>query len=70
MQLTPQTINIKVTGQKHRIEQMRTADIFAYVNCADLLESTSYDLPVSLHLPSGLKLVKATPAVIHVEIEN
>jgi hypothetical protein len=70
MQLTPQTINIKVTGQKHRIEQMRTADIFAYVNCADLLESTSYDLPVALHLPSGLKLVKATPAVIHVEIEN
>jgi len=70
MKLSPQTIKITVAGQKHRIEQMRRADVFAYANCADLLESTSYDLPVAIHLPSGLKLVKTTPAIIHVEIEN
>jgi len=70
MRLSPQTINITVAGQKHRIEQMRTADLFAYVDCADLLESTSYDLPVGIHLPSGLKLAKAVPAIIHVDIEN
>jgi len=70
MKLTPQTIKITVKGQKHRIEQMRTANVFAYVDCANLQESTSYDLPVVAHLPSGLKLVKATPAIIHVDIEN
>ena len=70
MNLSPQTIKITVTGQKHRIEQMRTADVFAYVNCVNLLESTSYELPVAVHLPSGLKLIKTTPSIIHVNIEK
>ena len=70
MTLSPQAVKIEVTGPKDRIEQMRTAEVFAYVNCADLQESTSYDLPVAIHLPSGLKLVKAVPAAIHVDIEN
>jgi len=52
------------------MEQMRMADVFAYVNCADLQENTSYDLPVATHLPSGLRLVKAVPSIIHVDIEN
>ena len=70
MNLHPKTIKITVTGQEKRINQMRTADVFAYVSCAELTESTGYDLPVITHLPSGLKLVKTQPAVIHVDIEN
>ncbi len=70
MKLNPKTITITVQGQKQRIKQMRTADVFAYVSCADLTESTGYDLPVITHLPSGLKLLKTLPAVIHVDIEN
>jgi len=70
MELQPKTIKITVKGQQQRIEQMRTADVFAYVNCADLTESTGYDLPVIIKLPSGLQLVKADPATIHIRIEN
>jgi len=70
MNLQPKTIKITVKGQQQRIEQMRTVDVFAYVNCADLTESTGYDLPVIIKLPSGLQLVKTDPATIHINVEN
>jgi YbbR domain-containing protein len=70
MTLQPKTIKITVKGQQQRIEQMRTADVFAYVDCADLTESTSYDLAVIVKLPSGLQLVKSEPATIQISINN
>ena len=70
MELQPKTIKIMVKGQQQRIEQMRTVDVFAYVNCADLTESTGYDLPVTVQLPSGLQLVKTDPATIHINVGN
>jgi len=70
MELQPKTIKITVKGQQQRIEQVRTVDLFAYVNCADLTESTGYDLPVIIKLPSGLQLVKIVPATIHINVGN
>lgn len=70
MELQPKTIKITVKGQQQRIEQMRTADVLAYVNCADLTENTGYDLPVIVKLPSGVQLVKTDPATIHIRVEN
>ncbi|MEN7972880.1 MAG: CdaR family protein [Verrucomicrobiota bacterium] len=70
IELQPTTIKITVKGQQQRLEQMRTVDIFAYVNCADLTESTGYDMPVIIKLPSGVQLVKTDPATIHIDIEN
>jgi hypothetical protein len=70
MGLQPKTIKITVKGQQQRIEQMRTADVFAYVDCADLTENTGYDLPVNVKLPAGLQLVKTDPATIHIRVEN
>jgi len=66
----PQVINITVRGQQQRLEQIRSVDVFAYVNCAELAESTGYDLPVVVDLPSGVQLVKTDPAVVHVQIGN
>jgi len=66
----PTTVNITVSGQHQRIEQLRSADVFAYVQCYDLAESTGYDLPVVVDLPAGLKLVETEPSVVHVEIGN
>ena len=70
MELQPKTIRITVKGQQQRIEQMRTVDVFAYVNCTDLTESTGYDLPVAIKLPSGLQLVKTDPAILHINVGN
>ncbi|MEA2067762.1 MAG: CdaR family protein [Verrucomicrobiota bacterium] len=64
----PLTVNITVGGQQQRIEQLRTTDVFAYVGCYDLAESTGYDLPVVIDLPSGLQLIKTEPSVVHIEI--
>jgi YbbR domain-containing protein len=68
MAITPQTVRITVKGQQQRIEQFRTADLFAYVDCTGLDENTGYDLPVSVDLPEGLQLIKTDPAVIHIDI--
>lgn len=64
----PLAINVTVRGQQQRIEQIRSADVFAYVSCMELAESTGYDLPVVVDLPSGVQLVKTEPAVVHVQI--
>jgi YbbR domain-containing protein len=64
----PQVINVTVRGQQQRLEQIRLVDVFAYVSCMELAESTGYDLPVVVDLPSGLQLVKTEPAVVHVQI--
>lgn len=66
----PQVINATVRGQQQRLEQIRSADIFAYVNCIEQAESTGYDLPVVVDLPSGVQLVKTEPAVVHVQISK
>jgi hypothetical protein len=64
----PQVINVAVRGQQQRLEQIRSVDVFAYVSCMELAESTGYDLPVVVDLPSGVQLVKTDPAVVHVQI--
>ena len=64
----PQVINVTVRGQQQRLEQIRSVDIFAYVSCMELAESTGYDLPVMVDLPSGVQLVKTEPAAVHVQI--
>jgi YbbR domain-containing protein len=66
--ISPKYVKITVKGQQQRIEQFRTADVFAYVSCTELHENTGYDLPVNVDLPEGLQLVKTDPAVIHVDI--
>lgn len=66
----PQVINVTVGGQQQRLEQIRSVDIFAYVSCMELAESTGYDLPVVVDLPSGVQLVKTEPAVVHVQISK
>ena len=67
-EIVDQTITIEVSGQTQRIEQIRPADLFAYVNCYDLVESTGYDLPLVVDLPAGLQLIKTEPSVVHINI--
>ena len=66
----PQQIHITVQGLQQKIQQMKRADIFAYVSCTELDENTGYDLPVKVDLPAGLQLVKADPAVVRIEIST
>ncbi len=68
--IQPLMVNVTVRGLQQRLDQVRSAEIFAYINCTELTESTGYDLPVNVELPSGLQLVKTEPAAVHVQIGN
>ena len=66
----PLTVDVTVHGQEQRIEQLLASDLFAYVNCTELVESTGYDLPVVVNLPAGLQLVKTEPSIVRVFVGN
>lgn len=68
--IEPKFISITVRGRLQRIEQTRTADVFAYVSCTQLDENTGYDLPLEVNLPSGLQVIKTEPSIIHVKTSN
>jgi hypothetical protein len=64
----PLSISVTIRGQQQRIDQLRAGGLFAYVSCMELDENTGYDLPVTVDLPAGLKLIKTEPAAVRVEI--
>lgn len=66
----PLTINITVRGLQQRIDEIRASDIRAFVSCTELIETTGYELPVSVDLPEGVSLVQTEPAAVIVEIGN
>jgi hypothetical protein len=70
MELEPRMIRVTVKGPQQRIEQIRETELYAFVNCSDLTESTEYDLPVNINLPSGVQLVKTEPSTVHIRIGN
>lgn len=66
----PQTIHITVRGHQQQIEQLKPEELFAYVGCHNLTESTEYDLPVTVDLPAGMQAVQTDPPAVHVQIGN
>ncbi len=68
IKIQPETIRITIQGKQQRIEQLRPAELFAYVNCHDLEVGAVYDLPVIMNLPSGLQLIKTDPTVVRVTL--
>jgi YbbR domain-containing protein len=68
IEIQPQAIHITVRGQQQRIEELKPEELFAYVGCHNLTESTEYDLPVTVDLPAGVQTVRTEPAAVHVQI--
>ncbi len=70
IEVQPQHISVSVKGQQREIEKIQQGDIFAYISCADLVESTGYEIPVVVNLPDGIQLIAADPAIATVQITN
>jgi hypothetical protein len=70
IELQPKTVTVVVKGQQRRLEQIREADVFAYVNCTELTVNTGYELPVTVNLPPGLQFVRTDPATITIQVEK
>jgi hypothetical protein len=66
----PKAIQITLSGSKYRMDALQADDLFVFVDCVDLSESTTYQLSVSAQLPSGVRLVKTNPSVVQVEIKT
>lgn len=70
IELAPQVVNILVQGNKKQLETLNGNSLFAYVNCHDLSEAASYELPVHVELPEGVEVIKMEPAIVNVNIIN
>lgn len=70
IKIMPPIVNISVKGLQQQIEQIKAENIFAYVNCTDLNENTTYDLPISVNTPDGVHLIETDPAFVKVVISN
>ena len=68
--LQPLTVNITVHGGQQKIEALNPDELFAYISCTELTESTGYEMPVRINLPEGVRMIKSEPAAVHVEIGN
>jgi YbbR domain-containing protein len=66
--IAPERIHLIVSGAQKRIERLQMDAITAYVRCNELETTTSYDLPVQVDLPEGIKLIKTEPSVVRVDI--
>ena len=66
----PKAIQVTLSGSKYRMDALQSDDLFVFVDCVELTESTSYQLSVSAQLPTGVRLVKTNPSVVQVEIKT
>ena len=65
----PKNVTLIVSASSYQIEQLRPSDLFVFVDCSDLNETTTYTLLPTPYLPNGVKFVKTLPASIQVEVK-
>ncbi len=70
VRVIPETIRVTVQGLKDQVLSLQEKDVFAYINCEELIENTSYELPVVVNLPVNMQHIKAEPAVVQVIISS
>jgi YbbR domain-containing protein len=65
--VTPARVNVIVQGAAQVLDNLKTKQPMAFVYCADLDPSLTYDLPVRVYLPPGFDVsVQAQPAFVHI----
>jgi len=64
VQLDPDTVEIQVSGPPEVLPRLRNRDLRAFVDVTTLTEARPLRLRVEVHLPSGIALVKVSPAEV------
>jgi YbbR domain-containing protein len=70
VQIRPDQVDVVLKGSPLRIEQLNPQDVYTYVDCNDLTEPTSYEVPVRVDLPAGLQVEKIEPSVVQVTVKT
>ncbi len=68
-EINPSRVNVKVTGRADTLGKMTNTIPKVFIDCIDLDQSLAYDLPVNIHLMTGLDVsASADPAFVRVVI--
>lgn len=68
VRIWPAKVKAVLSGRADLVEGLQKEDIRAYVDCAGLKPTTSYDLPVRIDAPPGIGLSEITPPTVEVEL--
>ncbi|MCA1809055.1 MAG: hypothetical protein LC725_06355 [Lentisphaerae bacterium] len=69
--LTPARVNITLTGRSETLKNLQQLKPRAFVDCAGLDPSLTYELPVRVHLPPGTPVTVAVdPPAVHIVINQ
>ncbi len=70
-EITPSRVNVMVTGRAETLAKIAEITPKVFVDCIDLDQSLAYDLPVNIHLATGLDVsAEADPAFVHVVMDK
>lgn len=70
VKILPERVDVVLKGSPLRIENLDPGDVYTYIDCSDLTESTNYEVPVRVDLPTGVQVEKIEPAVVQVTVKT
>lgn len=68
--LSPGVVSVELQGRADVVRGLDAGRVKAYVDCADALPPGEIELPVSVHVASGVRLVSVKPASVRVRIRG
>lgn len=68
VRIWPNKVNLVLSGRSDLINSVQRSDIHAYIDCSDLEPAASYDLPVRVYAPAGIKVISVAPDTAEVEV--
>ena len=70
IRIHPDMASVVLCGSPERLERLSARDIYLYVDCTQLTESTDYEVPVRVHIPAGIQVEEIEPPVVQVTVKT
>lgn len=70
VKIRPEKVDIILRGSPQRVESLKMADVYAYVDCTELAEPAEYEVPVRVDVPLGVQVEKIEPSVVQVVVKK
>jgi len=70
VKIRPEKVDIVLRGSPQRIENLETRDVYAYVDCTELMEPAEYEVPVRVDVPTGVQVEKIEPPIVQVVVKK
>ncbi len=70
LKLHPREAAVVLSGSSKQIEELKASEIYLYIDCTDLTESTDYEMPIRADIPPGLQVDKIDPPIVRVNVKR